>query len=120
MGIFKWVMKYGPGNVGSLAKAQAKVYHQFKKQYPQLPPDELLRRTLKVRLAAGAMLGDAALSEAEQEEMIKRANGSLATLTMQIAVYENPDVLDLPQETYSEMFAVIREVIAKYAKTRFR
>ncbi len=115
MGIFKWVMKHGPGNVGSLAKTQAKIYNHCKKQYPQLSQDELLRHTLGVRLAAGAMLGDAALSEAEQEEMIKGAEGSLAKLTMQIAIYENPDVGGLPQKTFNEMFDVIEEVIAKHA-----
>lgn len=117
MGLAKLWMKRGPGNIGSLAKAQAKVYNQFKRQYPQLSQDELLRRTLRHRLAAGAMLGDAALSEAEEDTMIREARGSLAKLTLEVAHHENPDLLHLVNnspDTYREMVDVVIEVTAEH------
>lgn len=71
MGIGKFWIKHGPGSPGSIAKAVAKDYVKWKREFPKVPRTQLLRKTLSTRMVSYTMLGLSHLSEVEQAELLK-------------------------------------------------
>ena len=49
MGFGRWMMKNGPGSVGSTAKTMAKAYTRIRKQNPGADEERLLILTLRTR-----------------------------------------------------------------------
>lgn len=91
-------------------------YEKFKKQYPGISKDELLKMVLKSRMEACRMWGFPLLSETEQEEMIKEANSSFFKLTLLLIEWENPELLKArfaAPEVYRESLEVIEEITAR-------
>ncbi len=73
MGWRRWLLKHGPGFVGSMAKTMVLCYTQNKDACPDLSEDELLKMTLRSRARAHAMLGSSAFDESSIEKIIKEA-----------------------------------------------
>ena len=112
MGIGRWWMKHGPGSIGSVAKRMAIAFSTLQKAKPNLDKESLLLATLRTRYK-GSTIDDSLAAE-----MISVAQGSLATLTIQIIHLENPHAagaqLRAP-EVYAEMLDIVGEVTEEYA-----
>ena len=110
----KWLLKHGPGSVGSVSKTMAECYRLYKDKYPQASREDLLLRTLQSRVDAWEKLGVRSLSKEEQKNWMKIAQGSLGTLILFVLRRENPRI---PREVWSnfEVHEIIHEVVDKYA-----
>ena len=115
LGLARWCMTHGMGSVGSIAKSMAKAYNRAKEAYPTASQDELLFVTLKSRYT---VFGIKNLTEDDMISMVNNSGGSLAKLSIQVVMLENPAasnaLLSFPQ-TYSMMVEVIEEVTTKFA-----
>ena len=90
---------------------------RWKQELPQASKTELLRQTLLVRMESYRTLGLKPLSEEEQIELLKRANGEVRKLILLVVHNENPEAseaLVTAPEAYRDMLEVINEVVDKY------
>ncbi len=119
MGIFKFIIKHGPGSVGHNAKTLAKMYVRLQKAYPNLSKRELFKELLKWRMGPlyGALIGKK-LTEDEMNKMIENAGGKLSKLIFELSHWERPIINNLADDDidkYGNVLEVIEEMVQKYA-----
>lgn len=105
-------MTHGPGSAGSIAKVMAKVYSRIKVAYPESSKGELLFMTLRSRYS------ETRLDDASAIEMVRLSEGYLATLTLQVVLFEIPaarGAMSHAPEVYAEMLEILKEVTAEFA-----
>lgn len=123
MGLKKWILTYGPGSPGSVAKAMAKTYNNIKKSCPNASERQLLEMVLKSRIDSNVLWGYSPMSL--QQISIKDVK-NLADLTWKVELAEDQDgtinslFLDNSGwETIGLIRDVIEEVTKKYAPQSF-
>jgi hypothetical protein len=104
-------MVHGPGSPGSVAKTMATIYMHFKTQFPHSSKREWLLFTLKSRYPTE-------LSPEIITEILDNSNESLANLTIQVVLLENPrarEAMVNAHSVYIQMIDIVETITKKYA-----
>lgn len=122
MGFHRFIMKYGLGSPGYIARSMASQYVSLKSSHPELEESEVLRRVYCLRIAAQTMVKGpeeyrASKRNPELIDVTLRLNPDLFSLVRCACLIEHPEFNrpGAPQDRFEVLDSVVSEVLEEKA-----